>query len=149
MRTSNCAPAGISEYDGRPEGFKVRRARTIQVANLTKDMSMNGARIVGGLMVVGLGALWAYNSFIVEPEKQRQRHTERRADAAQRFKDWAYVAKEKEVAPGETVKLVIIPSAYGVDFLDIKCLVYTHREFKTSSMICPDADRSQLAENEQ
>lgn len=110
---------------------------------------MNGARVFVGVIVVGLGALWAYNSFVVEPEKQRLRHTEHRADAAQRFKDWAYVAKEKEVAPGEFVKLVVIPSAYGVDFLDIKCLVYSHREYKTSSMICPDADRSQLAENEQ
>lgn len=105
--------------------------------------------MLGTAIVAGLLGVWAYNSWIVQPEKQRQRHTERKAEALQRLKEWAYVAREKEVAPGETIKLMVIPSAYGVEFLDIKCLIYTHREFKTSSMICPDADRSQLAESEQ
>lgn len=105
-------------------------------------------RAIGIIVAVGLG-VWAYNAWIVQPEKQAKRHTEHRADAAQRFKDWAYVAKEKEVAAGETIKLVVIPSPYGIEMFDIKCLIYTNREFKTSSMICPDADRSQLAENEQ
>jgi hypothetical protein len=106
-------------------------------------------RIVGWIFAVGVAGAWIYNSWVIQPEKQRQRYAERRADTEQRFKDWAYVAKEKEIAPGETIKLVIVPSAYGVEFLDIKCLIYTHREFKTSSMICPDADRNQLAESEQ
>lgn len=106
-------------------------------------------RAAGIIIIAALAGVLAYNSLVVAPAKQRQRHIEHRSDAAQRFKDWAYVAKEKEVAAGETIKLVIIPGAYGVELFDIKCLIYTNREFKTSSMICPDADRSQLAENEQ
>lgn len=106
------------------------------------------SEIAGGIVVAALLGAWAYNSWVLQPEKQRQRQVERKAESSQRFKDWAYVAKEKEVAPGEVVKLVVIPSSYGVEFLDIKCLIYTNRELKTSSMICPDADRSQMGESE-
>lgn len=91
-----------------------------------------------------LGA-WAYNSWVIQPEKEQQRYTERKAKFSQRFKDWAYVAKEKDIAPGETIKLVVVPDSTGT--ISTKCFVYTHREFKTSSMICPDAKQDDIEEN--
>lgn len=90
-----------------------------------------------------LGA-WAYYTLAIEPEKKRHRSEVRKAEFSQRFKDWAYVAKEKEIAPGETIKLVVIPDSMGI--ISTKCFVYTHREFKTSSMICPDAKQDDIEE---
>ncbi|MDO8787783.1 MAG: hypothetical protein Q7J42_06905 [Sulfuritalea sp.] len=107
-------------------------------------MSPTLERTIGSIIVVGVLAAWAYNSWVVQPEKQRQRYVGQQAEASQRFKDWAYVAREKEVAPGETVKLVVIPHPTGIEFMDTKCLIYTHREFKTSAMICPDAKQSDI-----
>lgn len=107
-------------------------------------MLKEGARTVTALLVAFAVAVWAYHSFISEPERQRQRNADRRADASQRFADWAYVAKAKDIAPGERIKLVVIPSPSGIEFLDTKCLIYTNSEFKTSSMHCPDAKSSDL-----
>ena len=96
------------------------------------------------IIVVALG-MWAYYSYVIEPEKKHQRYAERKAQSSQRFKDWAYVAKEKDIAPGEAIKLVVIPDSTGI--IDTKCFVYTHREFKTSSMICPDAKQDDIEAN--
>ena len=96
------------------------------------------------IIICVLGA-WAYNSWVIQPEKEQQRYAERKAKFSQRFKDWAYVAKEKDIAPGETIKLVVIPDSTGI--ISTKCFVYTHREFKTSSMICPDAKQDDIEEN--
>jgi hypothetical protein len=104
-------------------------------------------RTLSAIIVAGVLSAWAYNSWIVEPEKQRQAYADLNAKSSQRFKDWAYIAKEKEIALGETVKLVIIPHPAGIEFMDTKCFVYTHREFKTSSMICPDAKQDDIEEN--
>ena len=73
-------------------------------------------------------------------EEQRRYYAASKAEASRRFKEWAYIAKEKQIAPGETVKLVIIPDSTGYKLLDTKCLVYTNQEFKTSSMICPEVN---------
>lgn len=69
--------------------------------------------------------------------------------AKARFNQWAYVAKEKQIAPGETLKLVIIPDPLGFDILDTKCLIYTNFEYKQSSMICPGATQESIKESEQ
>ena len=95
------------------------------------------------IIVCALGA-WAYYTWVVEPEKKQQRNAERKVQSAQRFKNWAYVAKEKDIAPGETLKLVVIPDATGIS--DTKCFVYTNRDLKTSSMICPDAKQDDIEE---
>jgi len=81
-------------------------------------------------------------------EKDKQ-HSERRAAAKTRFEQWAYVAKEKQIAPGETIKLVIIPDPLGLDILDTKCLIYTNAEYKQSSMICPNADQDSLTASDE
>lgn len=103
--------------------------------------------VAGWAVALALLGAWAYNSWVVQPEKKRQRTEAHRVESSQRFQQWAYIAKEKEVAPGETVKLVIVPNPYG-ESLDTKCLIYTHHEFKTSSMICPDAVRDFIEEKE-
>lgn len=101
-------------------------------------------RVLLVFAVAGVASIWAYRTWVVEPEAKKQRHAVVSAKAAQRFQDWAYVAKSKEIAPGEVVKLVVIPSPYGMEILDTKCLIYTNQAFKTSSFICPDAGQSDL-----
>lgn len=106
-------------------------------------MSSERTAGIGGLaLVAALAGLWAYNAWVVQPAKPRPP----RIDAAQRFENWAYVAKTKEIAPGETVKLVVIPHPAGLDMLDTRCFVYSHQEFRTSSMICPDARQGDIEE---
>jgi len=105
-------------------------------------MASFAERIITPIIIVGALGAWAYNSWVIQPEKDQKRFAERKAQFTQRFKDWAYVAKEKEVAPGETIKLVVIPDSAGI--FSTKCFVYTHRDFKTSSMICPDAKQSEI-----
>lgn len=97
------------------------------------------------LVVTGL-AWWYYQYTAVQKTRHKTEHAVREAANEERFKNWAYVAIEKEIAPGETIKLVVIPDPTGFDFLDTKCLIYTHREFKTSSIVCPDADRDNIKE---
>lgn len=83
--------------------------------------------------------------------EQRDRKSDQQAqeDRAQqaRFQKWAYIAKEKEIAPGETVKLVIVPHPWGEDF-DTRCLIYTHTGFRQSTMICPGTINEVIAEHE-
>jgi len=108
-------------------------------------MTSIAERIVTPIVIVSVLGAWAYNSWVIQPEKEQKRFAERKAQFSQRFKDWAYVAKEKDIAPGETIKLVVIPDSTGI--FSTKCFVYTHREFKTSSMICPDAKQDEIEES--
>lgn len=103
------------------------------------------AASAGGIAIVAaIAGILAYNSWITQPEKQRARPP--RIDAAQRFEHWAYVAKTKEISPGETLRLVVLPHPTGIDMLDTKCLIYTHQEFRTSSILCPDAKQGDIEE---
>lgn len=110
-------------------------------------MATASEKVLGTLFAAGIAA-WAYQSWVVQPEKQRQRHETRIAESSQRFIEWARIVKEKEVAPSEIIKLVVIPHPTGIEFLDTKCLIYTHRELKTSNMICPDAKQSDIEAGE-
>lgn len=110
-------------------------------------MVSTSEKVMGALIAAGIAA-WAYQSWVVHPERQRQKQEARMAERSQRFTEWARVAKEKEISPGETIKLVVIPHPTGVEFMDTKCLIYTHREYKTSSMICPDAKQSDIEADE-
>lgn len=113
-----------------------------------KTIAERTAEIVGSIIVVGALGYWAYYSWVLEPAKDEKRQVKQKAEASQRFTDWAYVAKEKEVAPGETIKLLIVPSRNGTGALDPKCLIYTNREFKTSSMVCLGETQSLIQELE-
>jgi hypothetical protein len=97
---------------------------------------------------VGLLGLWGYHEFIEKPAKRTHGKLVPITERSARFDAWAYVAKAKEVAPGETIKLVIIPSPFGIDELDMKCLIYTNQNTHTSQMLCPDANQMDLAETE-
>lgn len=88
------------------------------------------------------------SSWIDKPAEAEHNAEKSIAEEAKCFADWAYVAKEKEIAPGETVKLVIVQHPWGGEFMDTKCLIYTHHEFRQSSMVCPDADRNNIEERE-
>lgn len=111
-------------------------------------MNQSTERLLGMVMMAAMAGLWAYNSWVLQPEKQRQRQESRAIEDSQRFRDWAFVAKEKQIAPGETVRLVVIPSPLGHEMFDTKCLIYTHQEFRVSSMICPDANQNDIASSE-
>lgn len=69
------------------------------------------------------------------------------AAAKQRFERWAYVALEKNISPNETLKLLVVPGKYESDFSDTKCLIYINSEYKTSQLVCPDADRENIIES--
>jgi hypothetical protein len=80
-------------------------------------------------------------------EKQpNSRNESTKQENKARFEKWAYVAKEKEIAPGETLKLVVIPNSDG-EFFDTKCLIYTNATTNTSTLSCPAADGMLLSEN--
>lgn len=108
---------------------------------------------IGIIIVTCIAAIWAWQEWINKPAKGQARESVEKAQRAtktqhakQRFNNWAYIAKEKEISPGETIKLVIIPSTYDDDFSDTKCFVYTHKEYRTSSMLCPDAKQDDIEE---
>ncbi len=100
------------------------------------------------VLFIAIMAWIVYPKFAEPQRKADQRHTAALEENAKRFKDWAYVAREKEISPGETIKLVIVPHPWGGEFMDTKCLIYTNQEFKQASMICPDADRNYIADKE-
>lgn len=110
-------------------------------------MATSTEKALTAAIIVGLCA-WSYQTWFLRPDRQRKEHEERRAEASQRFIEWARIAKEKEIATGETIKLVVIPSPLGHELSDTKCLIYTNRELKTSSMICPDANQDDLVASE-
>lgn len=103
---------------------------------------------LAGATVICAMLWWGYSSWIDKPAKVKQRTERIHAEESRRFKDWAYVAKEKEIRPGETVKLVIVPHPWGGEFLDTKCFVYANHEYKQASMVCPDANKDYISDKE-
>lgn len=92
---------------------------------------------------LGVAALTYF--YWYEPrQKQDASWEQRRADAAQRKARGAYMTSEKEIAPGQFIGIVAIPHSSGIDFLDTKCIVYTHAEFKQANMVCPDAKQDDI-----
>lgn len=107
-------------------------------------MRQSTERLLGIGIVAAIAGLWGYNSWVLQPEKHRQRQESRAIEDSQRFKNWAYIAKEKQITSGETIRLVVIPSPLGHDLFDTKCIIYTNHELRTSSMVCPDARQPDL-----
>jgi len=97
-------------------------------------------RLAGISLVSMFAGAFAYQAFVVAPKeeaKSKRIATQSEAEAAARFNKWAYVEKEKEISPGETLRLVRIPSKDGFEYADTKCLVYTSSEFKSVFFSCP------------
>lgn len=103
-------------------------------------------KIVGSVAAI-IVAYWGYAELVAGPKERRQSQRSAADIDTKRFQEWAYVAKDKEIKPGEHLKLVIVPSPWG-EYFDTKCLIYTHDEFKQTSMICPDADKEFIQESE-
>lgn len=104
-------------------------------------MGMERKEAVGPLMVVATLMLVGYAAYyflIDQPGRTEDRAVLASSEDNRRFGEWAYIAHEKEIRPGERIKLIVIPSPHG-DLLDTKCLVYTNDELKQVSMTCPDA----------
>lgn len=104
-------------------------------------MGVERKEAVGPLMVVAtllLAGYAGYHFFIDQPRREEARSERVSAENSKRFGEWAYIAHEKEIKPGERIKLIVIPSPHG-DLLDTKCLVYTNDELQQVAMTCPDA----------
>lgn len=93
----------------------------------------------GWIAVAVLAGAWGYYELIHKPEQQASKRSISKAETAKRVSEWAYVAKEKSIAPGETLRLVVIPHSSGLDIVDLKCFVYTNQEFRKAQFLCPDA----------
>ena len=96
---------------------------------------------------IGLAA-WAYVGWYQPGQQTKATQQQQRTDAVERKARGPYVASEKEIAPGQTIRMVVMPHSSGMDFLDTKCFVYTHQEFKQASMVCPDAKQADIEVDE-
>jgi hypothetical protein len=103
--------------------------------------------LLGAVAVVVI-VWWSYGTWTANKANEPSRINSANEAELKRFQEWAYVAKDKEIKPGERLKLVIVPSPWG-DYFDTKCLIYTNDELKQSSMICPDANKDFIKESEQ
>lgn len=92
---------------------------------------------VVALAVAGVGV-----SMVIYGVQKRERPPSPQID--QRVKEWAYVARSKNITPTEEVSLLVIPSEFG-EPLDVKCLIYKNREFNQATMICPGAAREDIS----
>lgn len=98
------------------------------------------------LLALALSATWAYYEFWHKPEQRARKQAPVRADLERRLSQWAYIAKEKQISPAETLRLVVIPHSSGLDIMDIKCFIYTHKDFQKSQFLCPDAKQLDIEE---
>ncbi len=80
-----------------------------------------------------------------ESTDAEKRYTEHKKATEDRFANGAYIAKEKQLSPTETLRLVIVPSRVD-DFLDARCLIYTNAEYKVAQMQCPNISTTDLDE---
>ena len=78
------------------------------------------------------GVVWMVYVKFFAPPKEKEPGPSAVAEA-QRYQEWAYVDKQKEIAPGESIKKVILPGRSGID---TKCLVYTNKELNQATMQC-------------
>lgn len=77
-----------------------------------------------------------------------QRERPPRPQIDQRVKDWAYVARSKQITPTEELSLVVVPSEFG-EPLDVKCFIYKNREFNQATMVCPGISQDDIRVPEQ
>lgn len=71
---------------------------------------------------------------LAQEEAMRQDAFGQRSQA--RVEQWATVILEKELSPGEKMRLVDVPDqSFG--FLSQRCMIYTNAEYHTAQFICP------------
>lgn len=98
--------------------------------------------VIGFLVIA---SWWGYSEIIAKPERRDKQAQRQHEKEDKRFNEWAYIAKDKEIKPGEHLKLIIVPSSWG-EYFDTKCLIYTNDDLKQSSMICPDSTRESITD---
>lgn len=81
-----------------------------------------------------------------EKEAAKQHDAEMQQAEKVRIAQWAYIAKEKQVTPTETLKLVVIPTEFG-ELLNTKCLIYTNSEYKQSNMVCGEIEKFNITDD--
>lgn len=50
---------------------------------------------------------------------------------------WAYVAKSQWLAPGEGIRMVVFTNGSNRNRAQMRCYIYTHKEFQKAQLICP------------
>jgi hypothetical protein len=70
--------------------------------------------------------------------ERHDKYEKRKLERAERFTQGPFVASEKEIAPGERIRVVVIPSKDG-HFFDTNCVLYTNPAAGTSSITCPES----------
>ena len=93
-----------------------------------------------------LCALFAFYGCGESSTKTKQTRIEQAEADKMRLEKWAYIAKEKQITQSETVRMVIFPDPLG-KYFDTKCLIYINHEFRQSSMVCPEIDKFNIAED--
>jgi len=99
---------------------------------------MNKKYIVIAAIVVPLLIAAIVNMADSKRQKAAERHDKyekEKLEQAERFSQGPYVRSEKEIAPGERIRVVVIPSKDG-DFFDTRCVLYTNPAAGTSSITC-------------
>lgn len=99
--------------------------------------------IVGATLCIAVGVI-VYALVYRPHQKDVLRWQQVKAAALERKARGSYVEREQELAPGQKIRLVVIPHSSGIDLLDTKCLVYTNTEFRQANMVCPDAKQTDI-----
>lgn len=99
--------------------------------------------ILLGLILWGVYSMSERSS---EPSKPHKAKESANADdymkkMAERTQAWATVVKEKELAPGENLRLVEVPDIqFGVMLTVTRCFIYTNAEYRVAQFTCPTSE---------
>jgi len=93
--------------------------------------------VIGALITMAV-AVSAISSKRQADAEKRERYEGRKSARVERFRQGSYVGSDKEIATGERIRVVVIPSKDG-DLFDTKCVLYTNLAAGTSSITCPES----------
>lgn len=102
-----------------------------------KNVKTIALYVVGALITIAV-AMSAISSSRQADTEKRERYEARKSERLERFRQGSYVGSDKEIAPGERIRVVVIPSKDG-DFFDTRCVLYTNLAAGTSSITCPES----------
>lgn len=103
---------------------------------------MKKAGIAILIIAAAVGA-WVYYDHQSKKPNPSAQITELR----ERAKAGAFIESTKKLSENEELSVVVLPSSYG-EFLDTRCVIYRHREFKQATFSCPDSMRYHLDDND-
>jgi len=102
------------------------------------------SNVIVGLVVCAAGGAAAFSYWYRPHQIDTLRWEQSKAAALERKARGAYVESLQVLAPGQIIRLVVIPHSSGIDLLDTKCFVYTNQEFRQANMVCPDAKQTDI-----